>query len=65
MKVFTVYINWRGPAGRETIDQVDQDEKYFTSRAAVRREARRLLGEYALCGMAGAYLSSRSCANWS
>lgn len=48
-----VFINWIGPAGRETIDEFE-----------TRKEARAMLVEYQIAGMAGAHLSSRMCANW-
>lgn len=61
----TVFFNWRGPIGRETVDEISRDEfpqgkegfKQF------RKEIQRLVGEYKLCGMA-VYTSSRACANW-
>jgi hypothetical protein len=54
----TLYLNWRGPQGRETIDE------YTGSGIEARRERARLLSEYAMAGMVGAYWSSRPCANW-
>lgn len=57
-----VFINWRGGQGRETIDEVRREE-FHTSRE-FRVECRRLIAEYAMGGMAGAYLSTRCCANW-
>lgn len=56
------YLNWRGSQGRETIDQLDRHD--FASRKEYRQEQERLLGEYALAGMAGAYWSSRPCKGW-
>lgn len=58
----TAFLNWRGPCGRETIDQLDSSD--FPTRAAYRAEQSRLAGEYALAGMAGAYWSSRPCKGW-
>ena len=52
-----LYINWRGGAGVETIDSVDIAD--HESPEAARREASRLIAEYALAGMPGAYVSSR------
>lgn len=57
----TVYFNWRGPIGRETVDEFSpkpgQSAKEF--RAYVREMGRK----YALAGMA-VYTSRRACANW-
>jgi len=58
-----IFLNWRGPEGRETVDSVEHDATYWPDRRAMRKEARRLVSEYALAGM-GVYLSSRPCANW-
>lgn len=52
-----IFINWRGGAGVETIDSVDPAE--FPDMESARREASRLICEYALAGMPGAYQSSR------
>lgn len=57
-----VFLNWKGPQGRETIDQMDTAE--FASTKEFRAELSRLLGEYAMAGMPGVYRSSRCCANW-
>jgi hypothetical protein len=54
-----IFINWRGPQGRETIDSVYPEE--FATRGEMRREASRLICEYALAGMPGAYTSTREC----
>lgn len=59
------YLNWRGPAGRETIDELNRAD-FPAGRdgaKAFRAELSRLLGEYSLCGMSG-YWSGRPCANW-
>jgi hypothetical protein len=58
----TIFLNWRGPQGRETIDQLDSTE--FATRSEFRDEQSRLISEYALAGMSGAYWSTRPCANW-
>ncbi|WP_370193839.1 MULTISPECIES: hypothetical protein [Aurantimonas] len=61
-----IYLNWKGPAGRETIDEVDR-ATFGEGREgfkACRAEVRRLIDEYALAGMPGVYSSSRPCANW-
>ena len=56
------YLNWRGQQGRETIDQIDLTT--FPTWRDARAEKSRLLSEYAMAGMPGAYWSSRPCANW-
>ena len=58
-----IFLNWKGPQGRETVDSVDPHPEYFPTRRAMVKEARRLEAEYAMCGMA-VYQSSRPCANW-
>ena len=55
------FLNWKGPQGRETIDQIDSGD--FADWRARRSEKARLRDEYEMCGMAG-YWSSRACANW-
>ena len=58
-----IYLNWKGPQGRETVDSVEQDIVYWPTARDMRKEANRLCREYAHCGMA-VYQSSRPCANW-
>lgn len=57
----TVYLNWRGPKGRETVDEFSpepgQDMKDF------RKYVREMVGEYCLVGMR-VYRSSRPCKGW-
>ena len=55
-----IYLNWRGPGGRETVDSVDPAE--WPNLAAAEAEASRLICEYALAGMPGVYRSSREIA---
>jgi hypothetical protein len=57
----TRYLNWRGPKGRETVDDLSRDG--FESGRAFRAELRRLVGEYGMAGM-HVYVSVRPCANW-
>lgn len=57
----TVYLNWKGPQGRETVDQIDLAD--FTNAREMRAEVRRLIDEYKLCRM-DVYSSSRPCAGW-
>lgn len=56
-----IYFNWKGPQGRETVDELNRDD--FPTRRDFLQEAARLESEYHLCGMA-VYRSSRMCANW-
>ena len=57
-----LYLNWRGPQGRETVDQLDPAD--FPTHAAFRAERDRLLGEYSMAGMGGVYASTRACSGW-
>ena len=61
MKNKTVYLNWQGPKGKETIDafspEPNQTSKDF------RKYVREMANEYTMAGMA-VYQSSRPCANW-
>ena len=55
------YLNWKGPQGTETIDEIDSaDFKHMRDFVA---ESGRLLGEYGLAGMPG-HWSQRPCKNW-
>ncbi len=57
----TVYLNWRGPQGRETVDEFSpepgQDMKAF------RKYVREMVSEYCMAGMC-VYRSSRPCKGW-
>lgn len=57
----TVYLNWKGPSGRETVDEFapepGQSAKDF------RKYVADMCREYAMAGM-NVYQSSRPCANW-
>lgn len=57
----TVFLNWKGPQGRETVDELSDSD--FATWKEFRGEVRRLCGEYSLAGMS-VYPSSRCCANW-
>ena len=56
-----VFLNWRGGAGRETVDELDSAD--FETRKEFRKELNRLVSEYSMAGMA-IYTSTRACANW-
>jgi hypothetical protein len=61
-----IFLNWKGPQGRETVEEIraeDLAEYWAGDQNAARKEARRLVSEYAMCGM-NVYTSSRPCANW-
>ena len=55
-----VYLNWRGPKGRETVDEFEKDGK---SAKEFREYISEMVIEYNLAGM-NIYQSSRKCANW-
>jgi len=55
------YLNWRGPQGRETVDELDS--KDFNPSHLFKVELRRLITEYSMVGMQ-VYPSSRMCSNW-
>lgn len=57
----TVYFNWSGPQGRETVDELCAAG--FEGNAAFRAEIARLKAEYAMAGM-DVQISPRACANW-
>lgn len=57
----TIYLNWKGPQGRETVDEFDP-EPGQTGRE-FRAYMREMQGEYTIAGM-DVYQSSRPCANW-
>ena len=52
------YLNWEG----ETLDEISESD--FKTRRAYSKEKRRLLNEYTLSGIGGAYWSQRPCAGW-
>jgi hypothetical protein len=54
----TRYLNWQG----ETVDEISESD--FKTWKEYRTEKSRLLKEYAMAGMAGAYWSQRPHANW-
>ena len=58
----TTYLNWNGPDGRETLDELSRAD-YSTLREYA-REQERLSREYADAGMSETYWSRRPCANW-
>ena len=57
-----VYLNMKGPHGRETVDVVIRSELKLSPRD-FSREVSRLVGEYSMAGM-NVYASSRACAGW-
>ena len=56
-----VYLNWKGPASRETVDCVAQESGQ--SAKEFRFYVAAMCREYRLAGM-DVYQSSRPCANW-
>jgi hypothetical protein len=61
--VKTVFINWKGPHGRETIDEITRGDDAPEGLREFRAHVRGMLREYALAGMA-AYTSRRPCRGW-
>lgn len=59
----TVYLNWRGPCGLETVDQFTRGENAPEDRKEFRAYVRKMAGEYGVAGMA-VYQSSRACKAW-
>ena len=57
----TVYLNWKGPAGLETVDELSESD--FATYREFCAERKRLINEYALAGM-DVYRSSRACKAW-
>lgn len=59
----TVYLNMRGPAGRETVDEFTPGADAPADRRAFRQYVRDMAAEYHMAGMP-VYTSSRPCAGW-
>lgn len=59
----TVYLNMRGPAGRETIDEFTRGQDAPDNARLFRRYVRDMVAEYHTAGMP-VYTSSRACAGW-
>jgi len=57
----TIYLNWKGPDGRETVDEFSQEQGQTWKE--FRSYVRKMADEYHLCGM-NVYQSSRMCRNW-
>jgi len=57
----TVYLNWKGPKGRETVDEFSPE--LGQSMREFRAYVRKMVANYYEAGMA-VYQSSRPCANW-
>jgi hypothetical protein len=56
-----VYLNWRGPNGKETVDEFEREPGQ--SPRDFRAYVRQMQDEYAMAGMP-TYKSSRPCSNW-
>jgi hypothetical protein len=56
-----VYLNWKGPQGRETVDEFAPEAGQTPQ--AFRVYVRQMVAEYTLAGMA-VYRSSRPCKGW-
>jgi len=57
----TVYLNWKGPDGLETVDELSESD--FATYREFAAERKRLIAEYAMAGM-DVYRSSRACNAW-
>ena len=57
----TIYLNWKGPQGRETLDEFTREPKQTQREFMV--YIREMIREYQAAGMS-VYRSSRCCANW-
>ena len=58
-----LYLNWRGPAGRETVDEFTRGEDSPADWRGFRRYVGQMVAEYRIAGM-DVYTSGRACANW-
>ena len=61
MKNKPVFLNWRGPQGRETVDEFTREENQTPKE--FRAYVRKMISEYSLAGM-NIYRSSRCCKGW-
>lgn len=59
----TVYLNWKGPQGRETVDQFTPGHDAPAAPKAFRAYVRQMVAEYKMSGMS-VYRSSRPCKGW-
>ena len=57
----TTYLNWNGPKGRETVDEVVREPGQTLK--DYRAYVRYMIAEYHIAGMA-VYRSSRPCQGW-
>ena len=60
----TVYLNWKGPDGRETVDEFTQgSDNAPADRRAFNAYVKQMVAEYHLAGVP-VYRSSRPCKGW-
>ena len=59
----TVYLNWQGPQGKETVDEFTPGQDAPADRKEFRRYVREMQAEYSMAGM-NTYQSSRPCKGW-
>jgi hypothetical protein len=57
----TIYLNWRGPSGPETVDEFSPEPGQTTKE--FRTYIRSMIAEYHIAGIA-VYSSSRPCKGW-
>lgn len=58
----TIYLNWKGPSGRETVDAFTKGENAPIG-PEFGRYVHKMALEYRAAGV-NVYKSSRACANW-
>ena len=58
-----IYLNWKGPKGRETVDEFTLGEGAPPNKREFRAYVKKMVVEYHLGGM-DVYQSSRPCAGW-
>ena len=59
----TVYLNWNGPDGRETVDQFTPGQDAPQGWREFKAYVRQMCAEYAAAGM-NVYQSRRPCKGW-
>jgi len=59
----TVYLNWNGPVGKETVDEFTRGVDTPLGWNDFHTYIREIVNEYHLAGM-NVYISTRPCKNW-
>lgn len=58
-----IYLNWKGPQGKETVDEFTPGKDAPADRKEFRKYVRNMQAEYSLAGM-NTHQSSRPCKGW-